>query len=492
MRKQTTLCLVCTVFFLFLVFFAGPLPLFGEDTVVNHEASLEECLEKALENNRRRPASRYAVEMAEARHQQALAAYWPQINLKVGYQHLDDDPNFIFPAFSFRVPMGGTIPVDIPGFGPVPVDKIPIPQQNIKIMDRDSYRASLEGSWLIYDGGMRRGYREQSAGALEMMKQEARRTDLEIVDSVHRLYFGAVMAMQLHQTGRDTLARMEATLNLTEALYKEGSGRVKKTDWLDTLVMVESLRSMVAQLEKNELMAQAALANTMGLPWNASVKPVHREIPFPPFPEKLVTLVDATYRFNPDWASIEAGLRAAEGALITARSGSSPKAAVTAELFRWWNDYDAGLATDRNKEGWRIGIGVEIPLFDGSMTKGKIAEARARVAKIKEEQFLLKDGLALQLRDILLSLAAVEKSHQASREAMEAAKENRILNTRAYQHELVDVDKVIRAQLAEALMTAQHYRARYENIALQSQINLLAGTEFKERLGEKNTEKKGK
>ena len=482
MRKRYTLFMTCTIIFLFTVFFAGPLPLYGEDTILNHEASLKECLEKALQNNHRRSASRYAVEMAEARHQQALAAYWPQINLKVGYQRLEDDPNYIFPAYSFAVPMGGTIPVDIPGFGPVPVDKITIPQQNIKLMDRESYRASLEGNWLIYDGGMRKGYSEQSAGVLEMMKQEARRTDLEIIDSVHRLYFGSVMAIQLHQTGRDTLERMEATLKLTEIMYKEGSGRVKKTDWLDNLVMVESMRSMVAQLEKNELMAQAALANTLGLPWNSSVKPVDREMPFPQFDDKLVTLVGDTYRFNPDWAGIEAGLRAAEGALITAGSGSSPKVAVKAELFRWWNDYDAGLATDRNKEGWSIGIGVEIPIFDGSMNRQKVAEARARVAKIKEEQFLLKEGLGLQLRDLFLSLNAVKKSHQASLEAMNAARENRILNTRAYQHELVDVDKVIRAQLVEALMAAQHYRARYENIALQSRISLLVGAELRHRL----------
>ncbi|NCB75147.1 MAG: TolC family protein [Clostridia bacterium] len=479
MRKQSTLCPACTIFFLFLFFLAEPFPVFGEDTITKQEASLEECLEKALQNNRRRPASRYAVEMAEARHRQALAAYWPQISLKVGYQRLDEAPNYIFPALNFDLPV-----IDIPGVGILPVDKITVPEQNIKLMDKESYRASLEGSWLIYDGGMRKGYREQSAGALEMMKQEARRTDLEIIDSVHRLYFGAVMAIQLHQLGRDTLARMEVTLDFTETMYKEGSGKVKKTDWLDNMVIVESMRSMVAQLEKNELMAQAALANTMGLSWNTSVQPTDSAIPFTPFSGKLDALVDTAYRFNPDWGKIEAGLRAAEGSLLTAKSASSPKVAITGELYKWWNDYEAGLATDPNKDGWSIGIGVEIPIFDGSMTRNKVAEARAQVAKIKEEQFLLKDGLGLQLRDLLLSLNAVAKTHQATLEAMNAAKENRILKTRAYQYELIEVDKVIQAQLMEALMAAQHYRARYENVALQSRISLLVGAEVRERLGE--------
>jgi outer membrane protein TolC len=314
-----------------------------------------------------------------------------------------------------------------------------------------------------------------------MMKQEARRTDLEIADSVKRLYYGAVLAQQLHQIGLDTLARMEATLNLTETMYKEGSGKVKKTDWLDNKVMVETLRAMVALLEKNDVMAQAALANTMGLPWNSSIKPADKEIPFTPFTDHLDEMVGNAYQFNPDWVKVEAGIRAAEGAEHTAKSGYYPKLAVTGELHKWWNDYDAGIATERNKEGWTVGVGLEIPIFSGFLTKNKVAEARARVSKIKEEQFLLKEGIGLQIKDTFLGLSAAQKSFQATRDAMNAATENRDLNTRAYQNELVETEKVIRAQLMEALMSAQHYKARYDHIALQSQLNLLVGTEIMNR-----------
>ena len=378
--------------------------------------------------------------------------------------------------------MGGSIPITIPGVGSVPVSSITVPVQDVKLQDPESFHAAVDATWLLYDGGMRKGYREQAEGLVGMMKQESRRTDLEIADSVKRLYYGAVLAAQLHQVGSDTLARMEATLNLTETLYKEGSGKVKKTDWLDNKVMVETMRSMVALLEKNELMAQAALANTMGLPWNSSVKPADREMPFAPFLDRLDGLVSTAYRFNPDWGKVEAGIRAAEGALRTAQSGHYPKLAVTGELHKWWNDYDGGMATDRNKEGWTVGMGVEIPLFSGFLTRNKVAETRARVAKIKEEQFLLKEGIGLQIRDMFLALSAAEKSHQATMDAMKAAEESRDLNTRAYQHELVETEDVIQAQLMEALMSAQHYKTRYDHIALQSQLNLVVGTEVLKKL----------
>jgi outer membrane protein TolC len=482
----------------------------GPAASLSRTATLEECLQTAMQSNRTRPVSRFAVAMAEAQHRQALSGYWPQISAKGAFMRMDESANFIFPPGRMYVPgqtvtvPAGTALVSVPAqlLNPsappgatiqLPVatpaqtintaaSQFPIPAQDIKLLDRDSVMASLNAVWLLYDGGMRKGYGEQAQGLVDMMKQEVRRTDLELVDTIKRYYYGSVLARQLHQLGRDTLARMEATLSLTETMYKEGGGKVKKTDWLDNKVMVESLRGMVALIEKNEAMAQAALANAMGLPWSASVAPADKEMPFAPFTENLDGLVTSAYQFNPDWGKVEAGLRAAEGAVRTANSGHHPKVALTGGLQKWWNDYDAGMATERNKEGWTVGVGVEIPLFNGFLTRGKVAETRARVAKIKEQQFLLKDGIGLQIKDTVLGLTATQKAHQATLDAMQAAVENRDLNTRAYQNDLVETEKVIRAQLMEALMSAQHYKARYDHIALRSQLNLIVGTEVLKKL----------
>ena len=51
---------------------------------------------------------------------------------------------------------------------------------------------------------MRKGYREQALGAVQAAQAEARRTDLEITDSVIRLYYGALLARQLRQVAART------------------------------------------------------------------------------------------------------------------------------------------------------------------------------------------------------------------------------------------------------------------------------------------------
>ncbi|QOY91936.1 TolC family protein [Paludibaculum fermentans] len=474
--------------------------------------SLDDCLRITFEKNHRRPASRFAVAIAEAQHRQALAGYWPQVNAKAGWFRMDEAPNFVFPASNMYIPSqtvtvpGGSTSVTIPanafgpGFPPVAVQMpvsfpgqsittnaqvFPVPEQDVKLMDPQSVTATGNFTWLLFDGGMRSGYRQQALGGKMAAQAELRRTDLELTDSVVRLYYGAVLARQLHQLGQDTLARMEVTLELTESLYKNGAGRVNKTDYLDNVVMVETIRSTVAELAKNEAAAQAALAYTMGLPWDATVVPSSEEVPHRPFAGNAAELVSSAYEFNPDWAKVEAGLKALDGAVSTARSGYYPKIALTGEVHRWWNDYTTGTATTRNKTGWTIGAGAEIPIFDGFLTKNRVSEALARVAKLKEEKLLLREGIGLQVRELFLSLEAASKTYQAAERAMVAARENRELTSRAYQNELVDTEKVIRAQLFEALMSAQFYKTRYDHVAIESQLSVVIGKEVRERITSK-------
>ncbi len=467
--------------------------------------SLQACIETAVANHHSRPASQFAVAIAEAQHRQALSAYWPQIALKGGLQRMDEAPDFVFPASMMGVPgqtittpastayitvpagvMGPTamqLPVSVPAQTiTTPAQGFPIPAQDVKLMDRDTTTAMVDAKWLLFDGGMRRGLNQQTDALIAAMKLEARRTDLEIVDSVQRMYFGAVLARQLHQVGRDTLERMESTLSLTETMYQGGGGKVTKADYLDNKVMVESIRALVASLEKNEAMAAAALANAIGLPWNASVVPSDTEIPFVPFNGDLEQLVGDAYRFNPDWNRFNAGIAAAEAAVSTARSGHYPKIALIGNLHRLWNDYDAGIVSDRNKTGWNVGVGVELPVFDGGLTRAKVAEMKSRLAKLHEQGFLLKEGIGLQVKDHFLGLAASAKACDATFAAMKASEENRDLNIRAYQQQLIETEKVIRAQLMEALMTAQHLKARYDHAALRSSLDLIVGTEVMRQL----------
>ena len=464
--------------------------------------SLSECLHVAMEKNHTRPASQFAVAMAEAQHRQALAAYWPQVSFRGGIDEMSSSPNFVYPASTMYIPAqsvtipGGTATVTIPanafgpGFPPVAIQMpvsfpgqtvntatqmFPIPSQNVKLMSPMTESVEGDFKWFLVDGGMRRGYREQALGALDVAKAEVRRTDLELRADVVRLYYGAVLARQLHRLGQETLERMEATLSMTESLYKDGTGTVNKTDFLDNKVMTETVRSIVAPLEANEASAEAALAYTIGLSWKSTVAPKDEEVPFQAYGGDLNEMVATAYEFNPDWAQIEAGLRAIEGERITAASGYFPRIGLKGELHRRWNGYDGGLSTPQNRNGWSVDLGVEIPIFNGFLTQARVAEARARINQLKEKKILLSEGIGLQIRRMFIDMRASEKVVKASEEAAGSAKDDTDLTLRGYQSGLVATEKVIRAQLQQALITAAHDKAIYDHLALETRIDLVVG-----------------
>jgi outer membrane protein TolC len=124
-----------------------------------------------------------------------------------------------------------------------------------------------------------------------------------------------------------------------------------------------------------------------------------------------------------------------------------------------------------------VGIALELPIFSGFLTQHKIKAARAHLEKIKEEKVLLREGIALQVKDSSLRLMRAQQQQNAAKEAMLAATENRELNERAYQNELVETKDVLEAQLMESSMEAEYHKILYDHIEAQAQLELIVGTE---------------
>jgi outer membrane protein TolC len=449
----------------------------GLDGVRLNTLTLKDCIDIAQGKNHSRGVSRFSLEIAEAQHRQALSGYWPQIGVKAAYSIMDHDPNFVFPASNISMPAGTGIMVQVAPGVQIPVSNLAIPQQNVKLMDKKNFYATLNATLPLYTGGQVTSLVRQAKQGIAAAREEARRTDLQITYDITRYYYGAILAGKLRQIGADTLSRMEVTLELTEKLYTQGSGRVKKTDYLRNKTVVEALRSAVTALEANEQLAKAALTNSMGIPWDTPIELAVRDLPFTPANSQLKDLVSGAYHFNPDWARLEAGLAAAEAKIDEAKSGHLPKIGLFGSLTRIENPYDKGIVTDENRTSWTVGVGIDLPIFNGLRTVNEVREARARLGRLKEQQLLLKEGIALQVKYIFIQMMSAQQQKGSSEAAATAAEENRALNERAYQEEMVETKDVIEAQLIESLMKAQYRKSLFDNIESRANLDFVVGTE---------------
>ena len=93
---------------------------------------------------------------------------------------------------------------------------------------------------------------------------------------------------------------------------------------------------------------------------------------------------------------------------------------------------------------------------------------------------MLQEGLALQVKDAFLQVGRAQAQVKAMEDAVKAARENRELNIRAYQDELVETKDVIEAQMMEFFINGQHLKSLFDNAASQSDVEFIIG----KRIGE--------
>jgi len=442
--------------------------------------TLEECIAIALENSHRRRVSRFAVEIAEAQHRQALSSYWPIVKLESAFSRMDEDLVNVTPAREVESQSEAYITL---GPGGADYDGIPIytrvkadvEELTDTLRDRESIDTSLSLIYPLHTGGKRSAIVSKARYGLEAAKEKDRRTILEVVYDVKRFYFGALLSREVRQIAEEMLVRLEVVRDLTEAMYKQGAGTVKKTDYLRTEIMLNTTRAIVPLLNRNEQVAKAALANTMGMEWEDSVELAEEKIRFAPCQVDLKQLIGDCYVFNPDVARLQAGLGAAEAGVREARSGNRPTVALFGSLNRVDNSYDYGIVNSQNEKSWVAGLSVQIPIFDGFLTTRKVVEARVRLLKLREEGILLRKGLALQTKQIFLQMETAKEQHQAVQNALTSAEENRDLITRAYREGLTETREVIESQIIEAFVKAQYQRILYEHVEAQAHLEFVVG-----------------
>jgi outer membrane protein len=521
-RMKNTLLL--TVFFLSTLLFMIPNALFcseigASDSLVNPKSdqpetvkklTLGECIDLALKNNKTRKISKASLDIAEAQYGQALSSFWPQLSLKSTATRMESAPLFVFP--SQPLPLGAaaspfaeaiataqlakvgitptTAPGGLAGYNAAlsgttatvmqGLQNTSLAEQRIKLMDRDNLSTTLEMIYPLYTGGKRSSVVEQARLGTQIARESARRTDIQVISDVKKYYYGSIIAKQALQMGQETNEKFNVTLELTESLYKNGTGKVKKTDYLRAQVMAYSIKAAMESLKSSDVLARSALGNAIGLDWHTDVEPATNEIPLDELGSDFETLVSDAQKWNPLVIQVQHATGITEAKIREAKSGHLPIVALFGQINRIDNSYDAGMVPNENKKNWLLGLRMELPLFMGFRTVNEEKEASAHLEKIRQESFLLKEGLALQVKNAFLQVGRSLAQVKATKDALTSAFENQDLNMRAYQDELVETKDVIEAQMISFFVHGQHLKAIFDYVTNRNDLELVVGKSISE------------
>ena len=460
--------------------------------------TLEQCIAAAIDRDGRQRAAGHEIDIATARRGQALSSRYPSLSATLAATRFDEDPNFIFPSSTMGIPASSitippmvmTLPANAfgPGFPPVPVPmQIPgsamavpaqlfeVPEQDVRLMDKTLYSGTVKAMYAIYTGGLAGARIAQTRAGVEAARHGRQQTSAEIAFDVTRAYYGVVLAHKLRTVAAETYERMKVTLDLTESLYKTGSGRVKKTDYLRHSAMVDTIASMVTEFEAQERTARAALGMLIG--WTGTGEPQLASDDFAasaPVPA-IDTLVGEALAGSPRIGQIDAGLVATKAGVRAAQAGHLPKVALFANLTLLGNSYDAGLVSSRNRTTWSVGLGVDVPIFEGFRVTHEVNEAKAAERKLAALSSALRDGVSLDVRRVAIAIDKSLAQRATTGNAYKSSTENRELHIRAYQDELVETKDMIESQLVEAVLAGQFFKVQFDLVEAQASLDLLLG-----------------
>jgi len=354
---------------------------------------------------------------------------------------------------------------------------VTIPEKRTQIMDRTNGVMSLDFLYPLYMGGRRTALADQARGQIKVRQQEKRRSDLQIVYDVTKRYYGNVLAKKLYTLGKETVDRVDVTLELTEKMYKNGSGSVKKTDYLKNKIFASSMHALLASLKNNLELSASALQFTISDKNKIAYQTADSELPYVKSNHRYMNDGTKILSTNPDWLKMQQAINIFHAKLDEAESEYMFNVALIGRLKHIENKYEAGAVSYADKNSWMIGVGVQIPIFSGFGTTYKVQEMNARLSELKEKQFLLKDALTLQIKMELQKIDNLQDKIKASHEAMDAAIENRELTERAYSIEMASAEDMIQSQLFESLMIAQYYKAVYDHILAKAKLDFILARE---------------
>jgi outer membrane protein TolC len=462
---------------------------------------LADCIRVALANHASRRIADADIEVAEALQKKARSAYWPQISFSSKLVRLHEDASFVFEGEAFDLSAQTEAMADAvalsqlvnAGLAPQPGNPVfdaayanakaqvrqqmqasELPDIEVKIADRDSWANSLSGYYPLFTGGKISAANERADIGVEAARARWRLTREEIAFRVTKMYLATMLAKELLRLGEEARTRFRVILDITERVYQTGSGTVKKTDYLKTKVFTGTVEGQVHVIEKQLGIVQAALRNAIGVEPEADIVLADDGLRFTDGDFEEATLLAAAFRDREEWKLVRLGVSAAEAGVEEAESGYWPRVALFGSVSHLANTYDKGI-TDFAEKAWAFGVQLELPVFKGFATDAEVARAEAELRRNRHREDLLEKGIRTQIRTGLLKLQAARGELESSERSLKDAEENRALNLRAYEAELVETQDVIEAQLLETLTKARYFRALYTANLAVAELQLAAG-----------------
>ncbi|MGA9119902.1 MAG: TolC family protein, partial [Bacteroidota bacterium] len=316
---------------------------------------------------------------------------------------------------------------------------------------------------------------------LRSAKVEASKSSLTTTDDAKRA-IRSVLVLQVKQAFY-TVMLLERSVKVQdqqiEALNEHlritrsrvESGSATDFDALSTSVRVAQAQNVKIDLERSLDDQRITLRKLLGLPWNASAA-VSGTFYQPAGSVPLDTLLERARRDRPDLITAAHVVTMAKSQEAVARGDDDPVLRLHA-AYGLNNGYEPNLDVVRGN--WAAGVQLEIPVFDGLRTRGKIEESMALERSAEEHLRDLGRNAEAEVRQALQSAVSAE-AKIASTDLQVQEAEAAVANARVrYESGAGTNLDLLDAETNVATAHLQQLQARYQYVMAHVALDASSG-----------------
>lgn len=432
------------------------------DLSAMEELDLRTAQKIALAANPTMSAALARVEQARARVGQAVASWWPQLDMTAsgGRTRLSDNAwelNSALAAFSGRAADRTT----------------------------EDYAVGLQASWVLFDGFYRTfnerqaRYGEEAAAA---SRTDARRL---LAAAVAEAFFNAQLARTNVEIAEADSQFYSQQLRDARNRYEVGAG-----PWGDVLnirVQINSANTNVLLAKREEEAAGYGLAALLGIPDAAfpprlRISPLDRNVDVTGVEDAPETLIEEALAQRPDAAELALAVRQAEAVVGKADALFYPTLRLTGSA-EGVNQGDGTLSDE--DFGSAVFLNLSWNLFAGGEDRAIRFEAEQARREADYALMDLRNLIAAEVRQDLALLEAAREQVVLQRESVSLVEENRELARNEYEAGEAPLVRLNEAQrdltatygrLAQALVAFGRARERLQAATGRNLQHLAEGT----------------
>ncbi|MGA3018513.1 MAG: TolC family protein [Bryobacteraceae bacterium] len=415
--------------------------------------SLKDAVRLALEKNQSVAASTASEKAAGSRIAEARGGSLPKVNYSESWGR-SDNPVFVFSSLLTQHQFG---------------------EQNFQVgpLNRpdflNNFQSQLTADQTLYDAGQTKRAVHSAELTKDLAREDGRRTRMEVIASVIRCYYDALLGAE--QLDANSQAMRSAEADLERAQTVRSAGMSTDVDALSIRVHLAGVREQQIRRTADLEVARAALNDALGLGLDTA-HTLTTGLTSLELPEGLL----ADYERNavserPEARQVKLATSLAENQAATARSSLLPQVGVHAAF-----EADRQRFYDRGGANWLVSIGLRWNLFNGFSDKARIEESRFALSRSEAEQERAGSAIRLQVRRAYADLGAADQRIEVAKASVAEAEESLRITQNRYEAGMSNVTDLLRTETAVLDARTRHLAAIHDQRVAAAMLELAAGT----------------